>query len=499
MADENKKLPYQEEDDTTAEDLNVGEGDDFEEYDFSEDDDTADLVDSLNERPVKREKLEKKEKIEEASGPEPEKLVRQDQPATQREPDPLQRQVNPQEAANRMPDSRTATEFGQAGREAEQVASSGAKAAEAGAKAAQTGVKAVESGAKAVQTGVKAAEAGVKTAEAGAKAAGAATKAGALIARISALAAQAVAFLVANWEIILIVLVGLLIFAGISFGLSALIGDEISSGRLGGTIAQPANVSEPKVKEAINNLAFLAGQEDAVREVTTEELEKIRGYIGDIETGIAENTAAQAILGTSLTEVKTNLETVLANSANKQSANLVKLFQSIDQLLMTTYGVTAKQPSEVSVRARDAFNARDSWIGSTNELITNATKPMRDGSNTVNGKKGCDASGFIVYLLRPATGNCLICATANLDTLAKTYSFALQAESPGEDFDLTTLQDGDITISEREGAKGAQVFSKSDNNVYYCSANEGLLSAPAASFYGGNRTVTNVLRLKKLQ
>lgn len=464
---------------------------------FTEEDDAADQMDQLNAEVGRQAEVEQQANLQrqqaEVQRTEAEARARQTEPdkGQERESDPLNRQENPQTAASRTPAERTPTEFGKSRLEAKpgggpgQGASEGlGRAGQAAREGTQEGSRIAQAAEKATQLGNKAVRTGEKVAEAGAK------------------AVKAAAFIAANWMTIVIVLVVVGLAAALFFGISAMVNDD-ASGPNGGTFSQAASLDDPTVIKAIENLSFLAGDPAAIEKNVQEQTEKINGYLIEIEKGIDTNDDAKRLVGEAVAQAKTITEKIMSSGTKEHTADLTSLFKVLDQILIATYGLKVTESAQIAAKAREIYDNRTAWVGSKNEQPTKTDVPLRDGRNEINGKRGCDLSGFVVYILRPTVTECLLCATPNIADLENIYKFVLTLTAMDTNTPLTGLQSGDITFTQKGSNVGVEVVADTDGDkekkvdtVYYCSAKDGPKSDPASTFFGGDRSLTKVLRLK---
>lgn len=463
---------------------------------YNEEDNEADQVDRLNaeanrQTEVKQQTDQERQQAE-VQRAEAEARARETErnKGQVRESDPLNRQENPQTEANRTPAERTPTEFGKSRTEpkpGDELGSEARTGAQGAGRVAQTTEKAAQLGGKAVRTGEKIIEKGAEALKAASKVVGFLAKAG--------------AFIAANWGVILAVLVVVGIVGALFFGISALVDDEGRSGVNGGTFSQAASLNDPAISKAIANLSLLAGDEHAIEKNVQEQTEKINGYLIEIEKRVNANEAAKRQVGEAVAEAKTITEKIMSSGAKDHAADLTRLFKVLDKILIATYGIKVTEPAQIATKAREIYDNRASWVGSKNDQKTKTDVLMRDGRNAIDGKRGCDLSGFVVYILRPTVTDCLLCATPNIADLENIYRFVLAPTAVDNNTPLTDLQSGDITFTKKGSNAGVEVAADNDGDkkvdtVYYCSAKDGPKSDPASTFFGGDRTLTKVLRLK---
>jgi len=432
-----------------------------------------------------------------------ESVVQESLPAEKRGVDPQKRAVDPKVQASQTPDSRVATEYDQTTGQRVKPAKSADRKTPADGQASADRRKsqateelkdqAKEKAGEVAKTGAKkVAETTAKTAKEGAKLAKAAVKVGMQVGR------AVVAFLIANWYWILggILIIALLV--GLGAGISKLFG----GGARGGTISQPADPSNPAVKEAIERLATLAGDENIRRIASAKELEEsgLLEWLEKLEDEIEGKPNAQTIISGPLANAKTLAQEILGG-ANDVEVKLQSLFKNLDEIINLALGVNVDSAKAIADKAIATASQAGSWTGTTNDDKSNTQKPLRDGSNVVGGKRGCDASGFISYLVRGDNSNCILCITPNAKDLPSAYSSFLKPSRVAEDFQLDSLLDGDIIITTKvingETNYGVFVFSNSQKKVYYCSSQNGPTSADESVLLEDGRQLSQILRFNR--
>jgi hypothetical protein len=268
---------------------------------------------------------------------------------------------------------------------------------------------------------------------------------------------------------------------------------------------QTVDMSKPGMVEAIDRLAALSGDPQAlskqIKEQTTDliaSLEKAK-----VETA---NAPLKADIAAELNQATALIERVRAGGTSLTTEEQTKLINalvySLQRVPSLYRGLSLQGGSELAARAKAEVSATGSWIYSENQQPADRSKPMRDGTNQVNGKRGCNSSGFVTYLLRGDNSRCAQCISPTLDKLTVTFSLLRGIDQKNTEQDIA-YQAGDILVMkapDKTALEGYIVTSTgktsgaAETTVAYCSVS-GPKTATLKEITDTKRTVTSQVRL----
>lgn len=502
-------------DDETSAFFDEETDDDEDELDLyrSEEDESADLEELVTteeeqeededdtDRPERRRKKERRQEEK----PEPEKKREGAQkeeprgsepegPAGRREPNPLERaesspKISPEEAGK----------IGRAGETAGQVSKAGEGAAEAVGEASQAAGGAVKAAGGAVRAAGGAARVAGGLAEAGAGVAEAA-EAGAVVAGTSEVWGPILigAVLVFLTVAVCIAIYGIARWAWRGFNLGNWFGTT-------GTVAESgADFAWSFGKTGINASTIIKGAKfgyQVDKAVVDYLREKISGASKEA-TKINPDSKEAVKLQNHIQEADSAL-TYLSQSAGSDRVEYYnqaqQLFYHLDRIDATLLGVSAESPDQLVAKAAAATSL--AWVRTTND--DDPAQPLRDGSNVVNNQRGCDAAGFVTYVLRDPEIPCSECTSPNIEDIPEVFQSALEAVDTGDQFSTDKLAAGDVVLTKKDGADdngnfqtlyGGFVYLGKDSGFAYCGQNK-IGNLPTNDITSG-RSITNVLRLK---
>lgn len=441
---------FTEEDPTAEEDFEDEETTD-EDEDFEEDDE--------DEQP------DEEDPDQEENNEEPEDPEEPEEPGQKREEleepeDPIKEpeaEANPETGAEGGAEAgaETGAEAAEAGAEATEAA---AGAAEAGAGAAETAgaAGAAAGGAEAGAAGAGAATAGAASAGAGAAAAGGAAAGGAAATEGAAVAAGAT---IEVWgPILLIVLAVIAVIAAIAMAYGYL--KNRTNGIEGSTPTISTDVNDPATVDTISKLAALAGDSESRRQIAIKSIDSLGDLLDKAETGAAKSPFKQDIINAinlarqGMQEIEVGRAGATANNTALDEA-IDKLFLNLDRIVGLYYGVNITSPTDIADRTKKTIEEGGQWVFTTNNSIASAELPLRNGSNVVADKRGCDAGGFGSFILTrdPQTITnkiCTTCVTPGYDQFDTFYSFVLTSEQLSEAPDLRDFVPGDILLTSKK-------------------------------------------------
>lgn len=331
------------------------------------------------------------------------------QPGRIREEDPLGRDIV---EPNRLADSR---EMAQRPTTTQQSATAAETAAQVGETSIGTGEAAAQSGAsRAAKGAAQIGQKGVQTAKT------AAAKGSKILAQAGKAAVQAVwagLRAVGAWLLAAIGPWGIAIIAitlVVSIGLVFIWPENTASD------IQTVDMSKPGMVDAIQRLAALAGDPTALAQKINEETNDTLHILERVRVDI-ENAPLKKDIEEELVKAETTLNDLRSGGKSRttqeQSALVGKLTYSMQRIIALYRGMSIIAPSEISRAALQQIGGN--WVYSVNEKGS-STKVVRDGTNVVNGQRGCDSGGFISYILRGDNSRCAQCITPVLTDLAVT-------------------------------------------------------------------------------
>jgi len=269
---------------------------------------------------------------------------------------------------------------------------------------------------------------------------------------------------------------------------------------------QPPDTSKPGIVDAIDRLSALAGDPTALGKLIREQTSSL---ISDLEK--AKIDSAKAPLKTDI-EAEINRATALieriraggsSTTTEQQTQMINSVIYSMQRVSALYRGMSIVSAAELVTKANAEIAAAGTWVYSENQDPKSTTKPMRDGTNQINNKKGCNSSGFIVYLLKGDNSKCAQCVTPTLDKLAATFSL-LRAVNQQNTEQSVAYQKGDILVAKLANKAALEGFvvletgqtgDATSTRVAYCSP-DGPKTASLSDIISSTskRTVTSLIR-----
>lgn len=242
------------------------------------------------------------------------------------------------------------------------------------------------------------------------------------------------------------------------------------------------DMNKPGMVDAIDRLAALAGDPAALSRQIAEKTADVTQTIDRARVDSADSPLKTEI-STELDNAGALVQRIRAGGTSVSTASQTQLINSMIYSMLRVSalfrGVSIQTGDALAKNAAEAVSHSSDWVYSENEQPSDQTKPMRDGTNTVANKRGCNSSGFVVYLLRGDNTHCKQCVTPTLDKLGVTFSIlrTTNVTSSGSDIDY---QRGDIlamkapqkTALEGYIVTAAPAKATTDQiTVAYCSTN----------------------------
>ena len=249
-----------------------------------------------------------------------------------------------------------------------------------------------------------------------------------------------------------------------------------------GSNVQVVDMDKPGMADAVSRLAALAGDADALAK-------QIKDNTSTVTTALeqARTETANAPLKEQITQEIDNanalVERIRAGGSSLTTAEITKLanalIYSLQRIPALYRGMSITTANELVAAANNEVrDGASKWVYSDNQQTSNTSQPMRDGTNEVGGKKGCNSSGFVTYLLRGNNTRCAQCVSPTLDSLAATFSLLQAATQTDTANDVSYLK-GDILVASVPSQKSLEGYivtnvTTSNGNagveVAYCSA-----------------------------
>lgn len=460
---------------------------------FKAGDDTEEITvgtEALNSK-VETAKQHLKEDEEKDQNKE-EKKDEQDEPGEEREEDPTKK-ANEDPRTGRPEGEGASGEGAAAGEGAEGV----------GTAAGETAAAAAETTAAAAETAAAATEA--------AAAAPAAAAAG-----TAAVATSEV------WVPILAIigiLIIIIVIAYMAFGYgSSRWNRDYKPGRVTGSGAtDPADPSDPNLREQIAELAVAAGDGTLRQQLTKEKLSDVFSKLNAAATA-AIGHPTQTLLTTHITAAKSAASILVEATETRgddYTRQLTQFEYHMNAIAAALMGIGDDTGTTLAARAEATFTEPVAWVRTANERDTSA--PLRDGTLVkvppVTGRdtRGCDPAGFITYILHNPTITPTNRIAPNLVDLPKIYQPALKSIDLSSGYTSSLLQKGDIILTKlttttadvKKTDYGAFIYlgdptqtDESQQQLAYCGVNGPAKLPRTALTTDKNRTVTALLRLK---
>lgn len=487
-----KPTPVPDSDDFGVEDDEINDDD-------SEDDDQLDdemmdeeLDDELDEEQDDQE--EEQDQQQQQDQPDQKKKDEEDQ----KQDDPgKKREEDPKNEADRDP--RLEKDGGQGAEGAAERAGEGAAkgATEAGQGAASAAGEGVAAAGEATAAAGETAAAGATALTGAAAAAGeGAVAAGGAVA--GGAAATAPAWVPIVLSIVLVVIV---------IALALAIWRHLKSGKdTGSSVGTAADVSDSNLRSQIAELAAAAGDGTLRQAVTKEKLADVFAKLNLAATATA-NHPTRDLLVEHVSAAKTAagvlFETTSSASGDEYTRQLRQFQYHLNAVAAALMGIGNDTAASLVARATGAFSSTWVWTGNGEDQ----TALLRDGSNTVTASgatRGCDASGFITYILRNPAITPTDHITPNVADLPSVFAPALTAVDLTGGFKIDYLKEGDIILTKRTAAAtgttktdyGAFIYIGGDTlQLAYCGPS-GLAKLDSTILTDPARTVTYLLRLR---
>ncbi len=242
---------------------------------------------------------------------------------------------------------------------------------------------------------------------------------------------------------------------------------------------QLIDMNKPGMVAAIERLSALSGDPEALNNLIKQETTDLATIIEKTKVEAAKAPLKDEII-VELDKAATLLQQIRASGKNTTTAEQTKLVNamiySLQRVSSLNRGLSITTPEELVSRANAELAAASGWIYSTNQNINDRSKPMRDGTSTVNGKKGCNSTGFVTYLLRGDNTRCAECISPTLDKLSTTFSTLKSVKLTGAEGGVD-YKKGDILafqVEKKANLEGYVVSSAVEKNgekdveVIYC-------------------------------
>lgn len=338
-----------------------------------------------------------------------------------------------------------------------------------------------EAGNAVQNAGKSAAQAGAKIAKQAVKAAGKA-----VFAAIRAAVSAIVAYLGPE------IAVAVAVFAVIGIGVAIIYNKEPSD-------VVTIDMNKPGMVDAVDRLASLAGDPAALSRQIAAKTADITQTIDRARLDVA-NAPLKTEINAELDNAGALLQRVRAGGTSVSAASQTQLINAMIYSMLRVSalfrGVAIQTGDALAKNAGDEVGRAGDWVYSENERPSDATKPMRDGTNTVAGKRGCNSSGFVVYLLRGDNTRCKQCITPTLDKIGATFSIlrTTNVSSSSNDIDYKR---GDILAVKVPGKTALEGYvvtnapakaTPEQITVAYCSVN-GPTAASLKQALDGRRTL----------
>lgn len=353
---------------------------------------------------------------------------------------------------------------------------------------------------------------GTAAAKSGAQAAGRGIKAASGAVKVAAQAAWEAVSAAATWVIGAIGPWGVAILAiVIVLG----IGIALMSQSDSGSDVQIVDMNKPGIADAVSRLAALSGDATALAQQIRENTSTVTSDLEQARTTTA-NAPLKDQISQEIDNATASVERIRSGGTSLTTAELTKmansLVYSLQRISALYRGMSITTPNELVAAANGEVQAGTTrWVYSENQQTTNTSQPMRDGTNVVSGKRGCDSTGFVTYLLRGDNTRCAQCVSPTLDKIAATFSLLQPTTQTNTTNDVSYLK-GDIIVANVPNQKSLEgyivtnVTANTGNTgveVAYCSATgpvkanlQQVLDGTQAGRKGdGKRTIQTQFRL----
>lgn len=245
------------------------------------------------------------------------------------------------------------------------------------------------------------------------------------------------------------------------------------------TPPQIADTSKPAIVASIDRLAALAGDQAAL----ARQIEDRTSGFEQVITRAREESASAPLatdIARELDLATVHLNTVRAGGAsmgNEERSRLMNaIFYSLQRAIALYRGVNIESGSDIAAKAAEAAGQAGSWVYTNNEQGTGSL-PLRDGSNVVGNKRGCNSSGFVIYAVRDSS-KCAQCVSPTLDKFAAIFSLFQSVDVSGTEAG-GSVNKGDILAMKKPNSQylegfiviNPQVQRPQDTELAYCGVN----------------------------
>ena len=268
---------------------------------------------------------------------------------------------------------------------------------------------------------------------------------------------------------------------------------------------QTVDMNKPGMVDAIDRLAALSGDPQALAKQIKENTTDVVSSLERARTETA-NAPLKTEISAELDRATALVQRIRASGTNTSVQEQTKLVNALVysmQRIPSLYrGLSLENGSELAQRANDEVGKSSLWTYSENQQPTDRSKPMRDGTNVVNGKRGCNSSGFVVYLLRGDNTRCAQCISPTLDKLAVTFSLLRSVDQKNTEQDVA-YQKGDVLVMKAPDKSALEGFivvdtgkaaGDNETRVAYCSVS-GPTTSTLKEIKDTKRTVSAQVRL----